>query len=89
MGFEAYNRTLTRRLACSVTVYVRKKLYYFIKTCITNVLEYKGNINGKLNPYVYYRAVRYHLKFAYHDSMVRVSRYILGIDTSHDMAYMR
>ena len=35
------------------------------------------------------RAVRYHLKFAYHDSIVRVSRYTLGIDTSHDMAYMR
>ena len=35
------------------------------------------------------RAVRYHLKFAYHDTIVRVSRYTLGIDTSHDMAYMR
>ena len=33
--------------------------------------------------------VRYHLKFAYHDTIVRVSRYTLGIDTSHDMAYMR
>ena len=37
----------------------------------------------------YARAVRYHLKFAYHDTVVRVSRYTLGIDTSHDMAYMR
>ena len=36
-----------------------------------------------------FRAVRYHLKFAYHDTIVRVSRYTLGIDTSHDMAYMR
>ena len=35
------------------------------------------------------RAVRYHLKFAYHDTIVRVSRYTLGTDTSHDMAYMR
>ena len=38
---------------------------------------------------IFDRAVRYHLKFAYHDTIVRVSRYILGIDTSHDMAYMR
>ena len=36
-----------------------------------------------------YVLVRYHLKFAYHDTIVRVSRYTLGIDTSHDMAYMR
>ena len=35
------------------------------------------------------RAVRYHLKFAYHDTIVRVSRYTLDIETSHDMAYMR
>ena len=35
------------------------------------------------------RAVRYHLKFVYHDTIVRVSRYTLGIDTSHDMGYMR
>ena len=27
------------------------------------------------------RAVRYHLKFAYHNTIVRVSRYTLGIDT--------
>ena len=33
------------------------------------------------------RTVRCHLKFAYHDTIVRVSRYTLGIDTSHDMAY--
>ena len=38
---------------------------------------------------LYSRAVRYHLNFAYHDTIVRVSRYTLGIDTSHDMAYMR
>ena len=40
-------------------------------------------------PDMHTRAVRYHLKFAYHDSIVRVSRYTLGIDTLHDMAYMR
>ena len=39
--------------------------------------------------YVRTRAVRYHLTFAYHDTIVMVSRYTLGIDTSHDMAYMR
>ena len=33
------------------------------------------------------RAVRYHLKFTYHNTIVRVSRYTLDIDTSHDMAY--
>ena len=33
------------------------------------------------------RAVRYHLKFVYHDTVARVSQYALGIDTSHDMAY--
>ena len=38
---------------------------------------------------IYYRAVRYHLKFVYHDTIVRVLQYTLGIDTSHDMAYMR
>ena len=30
--------------------------------------------------------MRYHLKFVYHDTIVRVSQYTLGIDTSHDMA---
>ena len=30
------------------------------------------------------RAVRYHLKFAYHDTIVKVSRYALGIDTSNE-----
>ena len=29
------------------------------------------------------RAVQYHLKFAYHDTIVRVPRYTLGTDTSH------
>ena len=37
---------------------------------------------------VHVRAVRYHPKFAYHDTTVLVSRYTLGIDTIHDMAYM-
>ena len=32
-------------------------------------------------------AVRYHPKFAYHDTIVLVSQYTLGIDTLHDMAY--
>ena len=31
----------------------------------------------------YNRAVRYHLKFAYHDTIVRVSWYTLGVDTSN------
>ena len=35
------------------------------------------------NDTVYTRAVRYHLKFAYHDTIVRVSWHTLGIDT-HD-----
>ena len=30
------------------------------------------------------RAVRYHLKFAYHDTIVKVSQYTLGIDTSNE-----
>ena len=34
------------------------------------------------------RAVRYHPKFAYHNTIVLVSRYTLGIDSLHDMAYM-
>ena len=34
------------------------------------------------------RAVRYHPKYAYHDTIALVSRYIVGIDTLHDMAYM-
>ena len=29
------------------------------------------------------RVVRYHLKFAYHDTIVKVSRYTLSIDTSN------
>ena len=33
------------------------------------------------------RAVRYHPKFAYHDILVLVSRYTLGIDTLYNMAY--
>ena len=37
----------------------------------------------------YTRAVRYHLKYAYHDTTVRVSRYTIDIDTSHDMAYIK
>ena len=37
--------------------------------------------------YVFSRAVRWDLKFAYHDTIVR--GYTLGIDNSHDMAYMR
>jgi len=28
--------------------------------------------------------VRYHLKFVYHDTTVKVSRYTLGIDTSNE-----
>ena len=28
-------------------------------------------------------------KFVYHNTIVRVSRYTLGIDTLHDMAYLR
>ena len=34
------------------------------------------------------RAVRCHPKFAYHDTIVLASRYTLGIDILHDMAYM-
>ena len=34
------------------------------------------------------RAVRYHPKFAYRDTIALVSRYTSGIDTLHDMAYM-
>ena len=30
------------------------------------------------------RVVRYHLKFAYHDTIVKVSRYTLGIDASNE-----
>ena len=30
------------------------------------------------------RAVWYHLKFAYHSTIVKVSRYTLGIDTSNE-----
>jgi len=30
------------------------------------------------------RTVQYHLKFAYHDTIVKVSRYTLGIDTSNE-----
>ena len=35
------------------------------------------------------RAVRYHLKVAYHNTIHRVSLYTLGINTSHDITYMR
>jgi len=34
--------------------------------------------------YEYTRAGWYHLKFVYHDTIIRVSRYTLGIDTSKD-----
>jgi len=34
------------------------------------------------------RAVWYYTKFAYHNTKALVSRYTLGIDSLHDMAYM-
>ena len=34
------------------------------------------------------RAVRYHSKFAYYDTIVLVSWCTLGIDTLHDMVYI-
>jgi len=36
---------------------------------------------GMVGPCI--RAVQYHFKFAYHYTIVRVSRYTLGIDTSN------
>ena len=55
MGFEAYKRTLARRLAYSVMVYignsVKNQLYttLYIKTYITDILEYIGELLSMLS----------------------------------------
>ena len=54
-----------------------------------NVKRKKGNAVLAVHLTVNGRAVRYHLKYVYHDTIVRVLRYTLGIDTSHDTAYMK
>ena len=44
-------------------------------------------MNAYVCTYMHARAVQYHPKFAYHDTIALVSRYTLSIDTLYDMAY--